>query len=662
MKESLNSIYLRLDVNMQYLASKAIAQVIVKILYSNGDGSMTADDIMKELAKLNDGKRFDEAVVNAILNDLENKELRQRNGHYYLSTNRREKIRLSVEESEKRFESILDKYFSGLNSSRNELRNWLTTITQTFFETYSDEWISDLNAHTSHIVQSGDSIRLQVTRRTNSIKTIDKEDRDVLPARFFSFVNSHDADVEDYLWGYGTSAFASKLICNKYGVDKLTMEAFKDSVCIFDTNVLLFIALESKYADSFKAIEKVFLDLNVTPRYLYITKKEYENKVRSQRDMTLSNFDKFGYDTISKLEDDFTLAALRLRCKTRDDIERFFSTTLHIPSQIHQMLDISLLDDDLQMIEAIEQAQNDEQKCTQLNIIYRTFAGHDKSQSACRHDIGLLEGVQYLRGKENDEKQGKYFIISDEVSVNQYSKAKGIKNNLPLSLGVDTLINMLAVNNGGDTFVASDYKPLFANIIRLGLIPRKDTFNQEELYQLSQMNEKISSLPSEEVCDIAMQMHRKRLCGESEDDMRRDLNVLVTRGELATKDMVRDIRSQLNAQGMETQRLSSELQIATNAIRKQAEETYDLKTKRLVRNWWIGIIVAFLVVAIIFSYIIYYNKEDGTIFSSFVLGIVGSAIVSIVGGICAKRKVITMRMEKREKCIHEEVIRRLSAC
>ena len=51
MTETLNSIYLRLNVDMQNLASKAVAQIIVKIIYAN-DGGMTKGEIKKKLAKI----------------------------------------------------------------------------------------------------------------------------------------------------------------------------------------------------------------------------------------------------------------------------------------------------------------------------------------------------------------------------------------------------------------------------------------------------------------------------------------------------------------------------------------------------------------------------------------------------------------------------------
>lgn len=656
MQDALKSIYLRLDVNMQYLASKAIAQIIIKIVYANG-GPMSAGEIKKELAKANDGKSFDDYEINGILKDLCPKELKNRDGRYYLSTNRMKKLQDSLKESEDRQNNVLDKYFNGLNSDRESLRNWLTIITLAFFETYSNEWISDLKANTHHVTQSADSIRTQVTRRTDSIKNLDKDDKAVLPSRFFEFVNSHDPEVEAYLWGYGTSAFASKLLCNKYGVDKLTMSAFKDSVCVFDTNVLLFIALENKYAGSFKALEKVFIDLNVQPKYLYITKNEYNNKIANQRDLTLSNFDKYGKETISQSKDDFTSLAVRLGCKSRQDYERFFDHTISLPNLLYDRVEIQLMDDDKTLIDAIDKAQADEQLKSKLSGLYQAVVGKEKSPTACHHDIGLLEGVRYLR---NNSEGKKFFILSDEISVNQYSKGLGTKNDLPLALRVDTLINLLAVNNGGDTFDASDYKPLFANIIRMGLIPHKDTFDQLELYQLAQMNVKIMSLPTTQVCDIATEMHRNMMDGMSEQDLARELNKLITRGELTVRDELSVIKEELTESGKQNKHLIDSLNKAESAVEEQVARDYDKTTKMRIALWWVGIIVFVLFVACVIVYLVNSNDaSNDNLQTSIIVGIISSAIVSFVGGIIAKRRVIANRKQKRDKFIYEETNRRL---
>lgn len=660
MIDTLNSIYLRLDVDMQSLASKAIAQIIVKLVYSN-KGRMSKNDIKAGLAKVNGGKSFNDEEIDEVLKELSEKELRYHKGWYSLSTSKRENIDKSINESDERRSAIIDKFFSGLNTEKSLLEEWLTEMTLKFFEAFSNEWISDLLARTDQICCSADSIREQVTNRTKSMKLIDKDDKELLPQRFFTFVNSHEDIVDAYLWEYGTSAFASKLIRNKHGVDKLTLETFKGSFCVLDTNVLLFIALENKYKGSFKAIEKVFEDLNVKAGILYITKREYENKVNSQRYETLSNLEKFGYEVTSMPDDDFTMAAIQSGCRDKSDFERFFKHKLSLPGFLYERVSIDLKDDDKALAKTIETAQAEQSLMDKLNDISRRICRRPKRDSACKHDIGLLEGVRYLRDSE-DPVESRSFILSDDTSINQYSKDYGLKNGLPLSLRVDTLINMLAINNGGDTFDAADYRPLFANIIRLGLTPRKETFRQTELYQLSQMNGRIAKLPSYEVCTIAKEMHRRFLEGMNEDEIRRDLNEMVTKGEVSARDEVKNAEAKLAFESKQKEEYKAkgrkDRKNLEAVVRSQIEKEYDAETYKTIIWWWIRLTIVFLVLAIVFV-LVYKTKSNGSLLEALIMGILGNAILEVVTGVIVRRRVIYKRKRLKEKTIDDEVTNRL---
>lgn len=662
MIDTLKSIYLHLDVDMQNLASKAIAQIIVKIVYSHG-GSMSKSEIKTALAQINEGKSFNDDEIDGILKELVEKEISYRKGRYSLSQSKIDNISKSIVESEQRRQSIIDKYFSSLNSERSVIEEWLTDMSLRFFETFSDEWISDLLSKTDHIVCSADSVREQVKRRTCSMKQIDKDDREVLPHRFFNFINSHEDIVDAYLWEYGTSAFASKLIRNKHGVDKLTIETFKNSFCVLDTNVLLFIALENKYKGSFKAIEKVFEDLSVRTGILYITKREYENKVNSQMTETLSNLEKFGFEVTSMPDDDFTKMALLSGCRDNEDFERFFKTTLSLPEYICDRVRITLKDDDKKLAEAINNAQIDQSLKDKLNGISMRICHRPKRDSACRHDVGLIEGVRYLRESE-DPDFSKCFILSDDFSINLYSKGYGLKNNLPLSLRVDTLINMLAINNGGDTFDAADYRPLFANIIRLGLTPRKDTFRQTELYQLSQMNGRVTRLPSDEVKIIAKEVHRKYLDGMKEDDIRRDLNEMITKGEISAKDVVNQAKENLEFERKQKEEYKAkskkDRENLEQVIRSQVEKDFDKDTKHKKTLWWIVLIITGIVIAAIITCLYKAKASSGSLLEGFIIGVGGGIIVDVISNIIFKRRVIQKRCNIRTKAINEEVKRQMS--
>ena len=231
-----------------------------------------------------------------------------------------------------------------------------------------------------------------------------------------------------------------------------------------------------------------------------------------------------------------------------------------------------------------------------------------------------------------------------------------------MSLRVDTLINMLAINNGGDTFDAADYRPLFANIIRLGLTPRKETFRQTELYQLSQMNGRIAKLPSYEVCTIAKEMHRRFLEGMNEDEIRRDLNEMVTKGEVSARDEVKNAEAKLAFESKQKEEYKAkgrkDRKNLEAVVRSQIEKEYDAETYKTIVWWWIRLTIVFLVLAIVFV-LVYKTKSNGSLLEALIMGILGNAILEVVTGVIVRRRVIYKRKRLKEKTIDDEVTNRL---
>lgn len=646
-----------MDANTSTLTRSAIGQILVKIIYSL-DGLVSKEDIFKAYAQINGIGKTNEQQLEEILEELVDKDIKKRSGKYYLSSSKKAKIAKSVDIAENRKEEILDKYFSNVFSDRTLIEEWLQDVTIKFFESFSDEWISDLLTGHKDVYKSESSIRNMVERRTLNNKKIDDRDKKVLPKLFFEFVNDNTGTVNDYLWDYGTSAFAAKLIRNQNGVDSLTIDSFKNSTCILDTNVLLFISLNSRFKDGIIALENVFSSLNVKVGYLYITQKEYQDKVYNQKSMTMRNLEKFGYDIASIPNDDFTTNAKELQCKTSEDFERFFDEKHKMPKVVHESLPIILLDNDSQLVNVVEEAQHNQNKIDELNGIFHNCTGHDKRPNALIHDIGLLEGVEYLR------KNGKYFVVSEEVCVNLYSKKRPLSDNLPLSIRIDTLINVLAANNDGDTFNAADYVPLFANIVRSGLIPNKNTFKQEELYFLYDIDEQVAQLPKEEVEEIVMDMHEMILKGTGDKELERELKSKITKGKIkvvsdldSTKQALSLSEKNLKRQEEQNQNLSDALRrnIWNSEAQKYDEETVQIKKKYQISYPFVVFLIS--VIAFIFAF---FNTDTVGSFLSFVISLLVNVIYNWYCRVKVLKDKINDRLAKRESVISRSVTERMN--
>lgn len=652
MDEIIKSLYLRLDANTSTLTRSAIGQILVKIIYSLGR-LVSKEEVFKAYAQLNNINKADEKQLLEILEELVNKDIRKRDGKYYLSTNKKEKIKKSLEQAEDRKNEIVDNYFSNTFSDRNIIEDWLQDVTIKFFECYSDEWISDLLTGHKTVSRSETSIKDLIGKRTFNNSRLDKRDKQILPKKFFDFINDNKGVVNDYLWDYGTSAFAAKLIRNQNGVDSLTIDSFKNSTCILDTNILLFISLESRFKDGIVALEKVFQSLNVNVAYLYITLKEYQAKVSCQKDMTMRNLDKYGYDIASIPNDDFTNSAKELLCKTLDDFERFFDEKAKIPSKVHDFLPIKLLDNDKELVEVIEKAQKDNNKISELNGLFRDLTGHDKKQNALVHDIGLLKGTEHLR------KSGKFFVVSEEVCVNLYSKRQPLSDNLPLAIRIDTLINVLAANNDGDTFKASDYVPLFANIVRAGLIPDKDTFRQEELYDLYDMDEQVAQLPSDKIKDIVLEMHELLLKGTDEKVLSRELKSKITKGKIKVVSDLNDTRHALSFSERERERQEREKNLAINALKETLTEEigkkYDKETNKLVLKYRFCYPGICILVSLLIVMLFVFNTNTVGSFLSFVISLGVNFVFGWYCNVKLLKKEVVARNRKKGSVVAQKV-------
>lgn len=367
----------------------------------------------------------------------------------------------------------------------------------------------------------------------------------------------------------------------------------------------------------------------------------------------MHNLDKFGYDIASIPNDDFTNSAKELQCKTTEDFERFFEEKAKIPSKVHDTLPIKILDNDKALVEIIEKAQNDNNKIDELNRLFCDITGRDKKQNALVHDVGLLKGVEYLR------KTGKYFVVSEEVCVNLYSKKQPLSDNLPLAIRIDTLINVLAANNDGETFNASDYVPLFANIVRTGLTPDKDTFRQEELYNLYEMDEQVAQLPNDKVKEIVMEMHELILKGNDEKILSRELKSKITKGKIKVVSDLDETRHALNFSERERERQEKEKNQAINVLKETLTERiskeYDKETNKLIRKYRIYYPVICFIISVILVLLFVLNTNTVGTFLSFLI----SFLVNIVFNWYCNMKLLKEKISERNRRKESQVAQKV---
>ena len=504
---------------------------------------------------------------------------------------------------------------------------------------------------------SKENILETIKKRTSNNKNLDRRDKDELCKKFAHFITTKDNIVDSYLWEYGTSAFSAQLIKNSVGADGISIETFRNCKCVLDTNILMHIGLESsEYYPSFKSLEEVFHTLDIEVGVLNITKEEYKNTVGKKRDEILRMVEKYSNDVIKEVDDQYTKTAIARKCRNYSDYERFFSQLLELPQYIEKKVEIELFDHDSKLEEIIEKAKTDEKKQSELNTIFHQITGRDKRQNALIHDVGLIAGVNYLREQE------KYFILSQEVSVNSYAKQKPSVQDLPMAIKLETIINVLAVNNGGVNIDATDYIPLFASMVRNGLTPNRDTFKVADLSLMLEKNEQIAQLPSEDTIRIAKDVHRKRLLGEAEDKIALEMTREIQGAKMQIVDDLQETKSKLSLEQQEKGRYKDSANKSTNALRETiktgVEKEYRGKILNKKLSFYLGSPLIIILITILGLYL-YNSNIEGSGFWSYIIAIgvdiLTYALLIILGGL---PKIRQLKKDK-EKWVNDETEKRL---
>lgn len=658
MDSILSTIYLKVKSEARTLTNCAIAQILVKIIYSS-EKRLLFSDIISLYKNFTKRKLVDENTIHEILEKLcSTNEIKQSaKKEYYLTESKRKQIDSVCEMSKKRRDEIIKHYFSSVYSDNESVSLWLQDVSLHFFQYFSEEWISDLLKTSDAIIHSKNSIFEMITKRTENIKNIDKRDYQILPKLFINFLSSKDSDVIAYLWEYGTSAFSAKLISNTVGVDALTLDIFKGAKCLLDTNILIFIKLDSsKYHKALISLEKSFQNLGMEVGVLHITKEEYQHKIDHQKQLTIRNYENMGFSLMSKADDDFTQMAISLLCRTKEDFELFFNKLRELPKYVNNSLIIKEIDNSTELINDIGEAQINKSKINNLNCIYREATGKDKKALALTHDVGLIAGVEHLRRNE------KWFILSEEISVNNYSKTKPVINGLPVSVRVSTLINVLALNSGGDCFEANDYMQLFASIIQNEFQPSKETFAQEDLYAIYNLNHQISLLPDDVKHEIVMNIQAQRLKGEKDETLKIELERAITRGKLQLSDDLNNTRIELFDAKKEVARQQSRGDRITQALYLQIQKDVISDYNKKICLWifvpLFGIPVVVIFILSLCNYIsLHFDKSGQSI--GFIINIIAGLALDLIYFMAFGIKKIASLIKGKSEYIKLEIERRM---
>lgn len=524
MRKNLQSLYINSDTSCKELAKTALSQLVVKIIYSY-DAPIKLKDLKDEVNGVLNSKFNDAKILEVIDILYADKKIQDPLKEYKLTPTTKKKFDTAYDEYCARQKRIINKYFSKAQSSESEIINWFENVTITFFNDYRHEWIAE-KAYKVKAKNAYDGLTNVIKKITNKDKNIKIDDREWLISQYLLFFKSNDPDLESVFWDYGTSAYSSSLITATNSANQITVEALRNSKLILDTNILMYLTLESgNYYQSYKSLGDIFYQLNIEPIYFHITRDEYVRSIANKKEQVINVTNKYEENVLQDLDDAFIKTALSRQCQVEKDYMTFFDALLDPPEVFIEGYPIKDFDNS-EIQKAIEEGTKDEELISTLDKIFKERFNNSsskkkvsedekkkngKSRKPLEHDAGLIRGTEFLR-----EKKEKCFILTREYSVKQYGATKTVRDEPPISVGLDALISLLAINSGGINLDPNNFKPLFAKIIKLALLPEKGSIQTADLARMLDIEQNIAELPHDDVISLAKDMHNFQM-SELED-------------------------------------------------------------------------------------------------------------------------------------------------
>jgi hypothetical protein len=185
---------------------------------------------------------------------------------------------------------------------------------------------------------------------------------------------------------------------------------------------------------------------------------------------------------------------------------------MDIPNKFHDSLTINKIEYS-ELEDAIIEARSDEDLKSIINEIYHKRTNRDKRENPIEHDAGLIGGIKFLR------KTDPCWIISSDSTLKLYGIQNSVRDETQLVIGLDVILGMLAVNSGGVSVEASDFAPLFKNLIKYSLIPTSEAFELSDLAFILDTHTKVNQLPPDRVIEVAKEVKKMRAAGEPDESV-----------------------------------------------------------------------------------------------------------------------------------------------
>jgi hypothetical protein len=323
---------------------------------------------------------------------------------------------------------------------------------------------------------------------------------------------------------------------------------------------------------------------------------------------------------------------------------------MDIPESFSEMLEINILDNG-EINDAILNGQKNDKLKEKINKVYKKKYHINKRKNALIHDAGLISGAEFVRKGE------KCFILSRDSSINEVALENPAINEMPIAIGLNTLINLLAIDNGGTDIDPTNCAPLFASIIKLALIPERDVFRPEDLSRILDIETQIGNLPSEQVIDIAKEFHHNIVTGVSEEETSLQVNRRFQKAKLELQSDLEKSKVETHFEKEEKEKYIKKYDKSTQKLREkytaELRDEYDgIRLRNRIIVFGLLPITSIVITAVI---IFFNNSTQQASWVQYIIGVSLNIVAWALTDFLYLDKKITGKYSERVNGIAEKV-------
>ena len=649
LRDLLVPTHLYYDVGTKSLRTRAFGEIITKILFLTPEKKARFTTIAEESARIVGVPKLTIQDIQDGLEFLADKGVILKQGNFwFLKHEESEKIESDLKSAQGRIDYILNKHF-GTKLDRQALQAWFKDIAISYFGRFGDVWAKRLKREPA-VTPDADQIEdvISTTIKTHHLEENEVELRD----GFKSFLRDYnDPNVEQQIWSFAQAMLSARLVTAGVGPDPLAISEFRDCRLLLDTNVLLTAALEkSRLAAAFSALANTIKQIGTSFAITRETINEYETVVARKRKEAIRAVESYPIAVLEEAKDPFLKTAIARGCIDAESFGRFFDSIRSVPDKIGEE-EIHILDG-AAIDKAAEAGRRDLKKQAQIEAEWKTQRHYDKPKHSAEHDAALDSVLDYLR------KSGERLWIISADSPMQTLAARWAGSNPPTWIGVDTLIQILAVSSGGPGHKPDNFAPLFGTIIRDDLHTGDSIYSLEDLDALLDLDDRVKELTKEEIESFASKMRRLRMAGKPKGDSELQLEINRT---FQRKKMTSDANATRLERQVGEMELNLKKETAGKALIIDALVSQIFRGERLKKIilWLLKIIVILAIGCVLFIVGFNSSKFDSTLgYFLMGLGLTEFILPLFIWIIPAYRKIKTeaqsIAEEKAKKIIENQ--------